>query len=352
MEICRKILIFAPMKRETKQDLALFGMQLFVWLMLMLAPAGISYFVNPSGHGHWMFLWNSVALIAPMMVVYMISYYVLIPLLFYKGHKWWFVLCSLLLIALINIRFIFADVSMLDGISKAGFYNLATSSVTIDVLVLLGAFAFRSYQRSHVIQRQLEEERRKSTEAELNWLKNQLNPHFLFNSLNNISSLTQIDPDQAQDAIAQLSDLLRYALYESNKAQVPLSGEVEFMRNYISLMKIRCSSLTEVDEEFAAGGEQVQVPPLLFISFIENAFKHGTSSNQSSYIRIRLHSEGGKIVFECQNTNFPKTDTDRSGSGVGLENTRRRLDLLYAGRYEWNQTIENGIFSIRLTLNP
>lgn len=357
MEICRKILTFAPMKRERKQDLALFGMQLFVWLLLMLAPAGISYFINPSGHGHWLFLWNSVSLIAPMMVVYMISYYVLLPLLFYRGHKLWYVLCSLLLIALINIRFILADVSMLNGMAKTGFYNLATSSVTIDVLVVLGAFAFRSYQRSHVIQRELEEERRKSTEAELHWLKNQLNPHFLFNSLNNISSLTQIDPDQAQDAIAQLSDLLRYALYESNKPMVPLSGELEFMRNYISLMRLRCSSLTEVEEALDMRNEvpgvrrqELQIAPLLFISFIENAFKHGTSNNQPSSVKIRLHVEDGKIFFECQNTNFPKADTDRSGSGVGLENTRRRLDLLYAGRYDWKQSVEDGIYTVRVML--
>lgn len=351
MEKCIKLLIFAPMKNERKQDLALFGIQLFVWLLLMLAPAGISYFINPSGHGHWMFLWNSVSLIGPMMVVYMISYYVLLPLLFYKGHKLWYVVCSLLLIALINARFIVADVSMLDGIARTGFYNIATSSVTIDVLVMLGAYAFRSYQRSHHIQRELEEERRKSTEAELHWLKNQLNPHFLFNSLNNISSLTQIDPDQAQDAIAQLSDLLRYALYESNKAQVPLTGEVEFMRNYISLMKIRCSSMTTVEEDMQVENVTMQVAPLLFISFVENAFKHGTSNKQPSKIDVRLNTEGNTLVFECKNTNFPKSDTDRSGSGVGLENTRRRLDLLYPGRYEWQQTTENEIYSICIKIN-
>ena len=338
------------MKRETKQDMALFGMQLFVWLLLMLAPAGISYFINPSGHGHWMFLWNSVALITPMMVVYMISYYVLLPLLFYKGHKLWYVVCSLLLIALINIRFILADVSMFNGIAKAGFYNVATSSVTIDVLVMLGAFAFRSYQRSHTIQRQLEEERRKSTEAELTWLKNQLNPHFLFNSLNNISSLTQIDPDEAQEAIAQLSDLLRYALYESNKSQVPLAGEVEFMHNYISMMKLRCSSMTTVTEDMTTDNDAMQVAPLLFISFVENAFKHGTSNKQPSHIEVSLRGEKESIHFVCRNSNFPKSDQDRSGSGVGLENTRRRLELLYAGRYEWRQTTEDNVYSIEVTI--
>lgn len=325
-------------------------MQLFVWLLLMLAPAGISYFVNPSGDGHWMFLWNSISLIAPMMVVYMISYYLLLPFLYYKGYKLGYIICSVLLIVVMNLKFFYIDISMLDDMAKTGFYNLLTLSITLDVLVMMGAFAFYNYQRYLIIQRQMEEERQKSTEAELNWLKNQLNPHFLFNSLNNISSLTQIDPDEAQEAIAQLSDLLRYALYESNKTQVPLSGEVEFMHNYISMMKLRCTALTTVEEEMMIENSSLQVAPLLFISFVENAFKHGTSNKLPSHIFVSLKGEAESIRFVCRNSNFPKSDQDRSGSGVGLENTRRRLELLYAGRYEWQQRVENDEFIIELTI--
>lgn len=94
------------------------------------------------------------------------------------------------------------------------------------------------------------EKKQKEVEAELAWLKNQINPHFLFNTLNNISSLTQIDADKAQDTLMQLSDLLRYAMYETNKPKVPLEGEVEFMRNYIELMKLRCNEMTRVNSQF------------------------------------------------------------------------------------------------------
>lgn len=350
LEKWRYLLIFAPMKILKKQDLALFGMQLFVWLLLMLAPAVISYFVNPLGDGHWMFFWNSVALITPLMVVYMISYYLLLPLLYYKGHKWGYICCSVLLAVVMNIKIFFIDVSTLDEVAKTGFYSLLAFSITLDVLVMIGAFAFYSYQHSLIIRRQMEEERQKSTEAELNWLKNQLNPHFLFNSLNNISSLTQINPDEAQEAIAQLSDLLRYALYENNNPQVALSGEVEFMHNYISMMKLRCSALTTVEEEMHVAEGSLQVAPLLFISFVENAFKHGTSNKQPSHIYVGLKGDAESLRFVCRNSNFPKSDHDRSGSGVGLENTHRRLELLYAGRYEWQQKVENDVFVIEVTI--
>ena len=190
----------------------------------------------------------------------------------------------------------------------------------------------------------------KHTEAELAWLKNQINPHFLFNTLNNISSLTQIDPDAAQDAIAQLSDLLRYAMYETNKKTVPISGEVEFMRNYISLMKLRCNEKTEVKTTFNIE-QDVEIAPLLFISLIENAFKHGVSSSRSSIIDIHLEQKNHSVIFTCDNTNYPKDDADRSGSGIGLENTRRRLELMYADHYTWQNWLENDIYHVYLKLS-
>ncbi|MBO4753359.1 MAG: histidine kinase [Bacteroidales bacterium] len=208
----------------------------------------------------------------------------------------------------------------------------------------------RNYIRANRRALELQEEKQKSIEAELVWLKNQLNPHFLFNSLNNISSLTHIDPDQAQEAIAQLSDLLRYALYESQKPLVPLVGEVEFMQNYIAMMKLRCSDKTEVVEDFQIGTGHEQIAPLLFVSFIENAFKHGTSSNLNSRIGVSLQVRDGKIIFECRNTNLPKDQTDHSGSGIGLENTRRRLDLCYPNRYSWEQKVENDEYYIKIEI--
>jgi LytS/YehU family sensor histidine kinase len=230
-----------------------------------------------------------------------------------------------------------------------GFFSGFFMFLLLNCFVAAIAIGIRHFIRTRDIRQQLRDEKAKNTEAELAWLKNQINPHFLFNTLNNISSLTQIDPDAAQDAIAQLSDLLRYAMYETNKKTVPIQGEVEFMRNYISLMKLRCNEKTEVNTTFDVQ-QNIEIAPLLFISLIENAFKHGVSSSRPSKIVISLTASENELIFTCDNTNYPKDDADRSGSGIGLENTRRRLDLMYANRYEWQQSLENDIYHVRIKL--
>lgn len=340
------------MSQRLKQNIVLLIIQLTVWIIMMLAPSCVSYLINPSSQRHWIFLWQSMQILSPMFVIYMISFYVLVPYIFFKGHRFLYCVATLALLLLVDYRFFFNDVSMLPKSWQDGFYSLIGSSLFIHLIVAFAAFALRSYLRTLSVQHKLEEEQRKSTEAELNWLKNQLNPHFLFNSLNNISSLTQIDPDQAQDAIAQLSDLLRYALYESNKPRVPLMSELEFMQNYISMMKLRCSALTTVNVDFPTTcPATITVAPLIFISFIENAFKHGVSNTTATEINISLIQGTGNMVFECRNTNLPKSIADQSGSGIGLENTHRRLELLYPGKYEWQQQIVDNEFRIRITIN-
>jgi len=184
----------------------------------------------------------------------------------------------------------------------------------------------------------------------LTWLKNQLNPHFLFNTLNNISSLTQIDPEQAQDRIGQLSEALRYALYDSNAEKVPLSGEVAFMENYIDLMALRCSEKTQVERSFAVPGHEVMVAPLLFISLIENAFKHGVSARNESVVKIDLHADGPDLCFVCENSLPEKTGEDRSGSGIGLANLKRRLELIYPGAYSYEQSVSDGMYRVEVRL--
>ena len=231
-----------------------------------------------------------------------------------------------------------------------GFFSGAFMFFLLNLVMAAVAIGIRHFIRVRQLKQQLEEERHKNIEAELAWLKNQINPHFLFNTLNNISSLTQIDADAAQDAIAQLSDLLRYAMYETNKTLVAIGGEVDFMRNYIELMRLRCNDRTQIDYRFDVGDGHAQIAPLLFISLIENAFKHGTSTNRPSSISISMRLADDVLTFACDNTNFPKSDNDRSGSGIGLENTRRRLELMYPDSYTWQQTVEDGIYHIAISL--
>ena len=348
------------MKRISKKDLWLFLAQVVVWGIVILAlPLAtlLSTHDLASSKPSFFMAWG---LFHGPLIVYFANFYIFGPYLFFRRKFWWFALCNILLLVAINNRF-FVGYTMLKerlpeivpGLPQDAAWGAFLMSILISLLmdIAIGAIAIgiRHFIRTNQIRQQLRDEKAKNTEAELAWLKNQINPHFLFNTLNNISSLTQIDPDAAQDAIAQLSDLLRYAMYETNKKTVPIQGEVEFMRNYICLMKLRCNEKTEVTTSFDIQ-QDTEIAPLLFISLIENAFKHGVSSSRLSKIDIRLLQEGNQLIFNCDNTNYPKDDADRSGSGIGLENTRRRLDLMYAGHYQWEQSLHDDIYHVKITL--
>ena len=182
------------------------------------------------------------------------------------------------------------------------------------------------------------------TEAELKNLRNQLNPHFLLNTLNNIYALTAFDTEKAQQAIQELSKLLRYMLYDNQMNYVSLSKEAGFIHNYIELMRIRLSANVTLETHIdIAPHSRVQITPLIFISLIENAFKHGISPDKPSFVYISLSEDNGLVVCEIRNSNFPKTDSDKSGSGIGLAQVQKRLDLLYPNNYTWEKgTSANG----------
>lgn len=172
-------------------------------------------------------------------------------------------------------------------------------------------------------------------EAELKNLKSQLNPHFLFNTLNNIYSLIAFSPEKAQQSVHELSKLLRYVLYDNNQHFVALGKELDFIHNYIELMRLRLPAHVDVKVELPpAGNEDVRIAPLLFISLIENAFKHGVSHTAPSFIHIAVRrEEDDKITCTIQNSYFPKNGQDKSGSGIGLANMEKRLELLYPDRH-------------------
>lgn len=175
--------------------------------------------------------------------------------------------------------------------------------------------------------------------AELNNLRSQINPHFLLNTLNNIYALTAIDQERAQDAIQQLSKMMRHMLYDNQESEVALYNEVQFIENYINLMKIRLSSNVDVTFVPQIGNPDAKIAPLIFISLVENAFKHGISPTEPSVIRITVVAICNEITFSIENSNFPKSSQDRSGHGIGLNQVQSRLDLAYPGRYTWTKGV-------------
>ena len=178
--------------------------------------------------------------------------------------------------------------------------------------------------------------------AELSNLRSQINPHFLLNTLNNIYALTAFDQQRAQDAVMQLSKMLRHMLYDNQRDSVKLSDEVLFLENYVNLMKIRLPQSVDVWLRTNLCNPNKGVAPLMFISLVENAFKHGISPTDTSFVHISMEQpEDDLLIVSIENSNYPKTESDRSGHGVGLQQVQRRLDLAYSERYEWTKGVSD-----------
>lgn len=172
-------------------------------------------------------------------------------------------------------------------------------------------------------------------ETDLRNLRSQLNPHFLFNTLNNIYSLIAIDSGKAQDSVIRLSNLLRYILYENNASFVPLSQDLEFTKNYIDLMKLRIGSDIKLNISIACNDSQDVIAPLMFMTLIENAFKHGINNEDNSYIDINILTENGKrVICLVENSMSEGNNIETKNSGIGLPNLQKRLELLYPQKHD------------------
>lgn len=182
----------------------------------------------------------------------------------------------------------------------------------------------------------LEKAKSVQLEADLRNLRSQLNPHFLFNTLNNIYSLIAIDQSRAQEAVHRLSNLLRYVMYDNNEKFVPIDKELEFTRNYIDLMKLRLSANVKINVLIENKGSNDMIASLMFMTLIENAFKHGINNGEESFIDISIMVDPGKgVLCTVENSFFNKEKNMEERTGIGLANLSRRLNLLYPNRHEF-----------------
>lgn len=173
-------------------------------------------------------------------------------------------------------------------------------------------------------------------------MKAQINPHFLFNTLNNLYYLATINSPNTTEVIEKLSQMMRYMLYDSNHEDVPISKELDYMQNYISLEKLRLDNQVPVKFDILGNPEGTTIVPLIFITFLENAFKHGVSNQyKGSYVDVFVKIEENLIIYKVKNSILPNANKLEK-SGIGLQNVNRRLDLSYPGKYilEKNHTAE------------
>lgn len=214
------------------------------------------------------------------------------------------------------------------------------------------SLGLRVMERHSQIEKLQKDLKKEKLNSELAFLKNQISPHFFFNTLNNIYSLIGINAEDSQKAVLKLSKLMRYLLYESEKGDSKLSTEIDFMNNYIDLMKLRMNEKVIFTVSFPESYNDKSIPPLLFVPFVENAFKHGISYREKSFINISLIVNEDFISFRCANSLIKSVDiSGNEHSGIGLENVRKRLGLLFPGKHDLKLNKSDTEFEVLLRIN-
>ncbi|MBE9600007.1 sensor histidine kinase [Pedobacter sp. MC2016-24] len=285
-----------------------------------------------------------------------LNLYVLIPVYLFKGRYlhyvfWVFVVivCSFILYTILKAQLPELRIKPVKQDDDGYMADFLSLSMILCILCAAtsGLKLFQRWIKDNYRIVQLENIR---MHTEMDFLKNQINPHFLFNMLNNSQVLIQTDPDRASEILIKLSDLLRYQLYDSGRQQVLLSADIRFLIHFLSLEKIRRDYFEfQVQQE---GTEQaVLLPPLLFIPFVENAVKHNIQSVEGAFVQLSFKLIGRSLIFECRNPKPLSGHTLAEKGGLGLPNVKRRLELLYPGKYQLQLKEEPALYTVHLKLS-
>ena len=309
------------------------------------------FFLNRHGEAiDWMGYLRHCAVPLSFLSVFYINYFLLIPRYLFGEQVKKYFLINLLLLAVISTwlhfwqEYAFSFITPDNSPKRPGppVWVFFVRDIFSMILTIAFSAAIRISARWAKTEAARREAERSRSEAELKNLRNQLNPHFLLNTLNNIYALIAFDADKAQLAVQELSRLLRHVLYDNQQTFVSLNKEMDFIRNYIELMRIRLTANVQVETNLRIDSEsRTQIAPLIFISLIENAFKHGISPSSPSFIHITFFETPTEVHCEIRNSYHPKNETDKSGSGIGLEQVNKRLELLYPGRHEWHRGVSD-----------
>lgn len=303
--------------------------------------------------------------LAFMLIAFYVNFLFIVPRYFFMKKRFvFFITIFLFAVVLLSISQFLYNVIDFDSLRNEKFSEVVKPrpngflglhpKIMDNFFLLLLVLGFSTGMA--VIQRlQYNETQRKEIEkarldSELAFLKNQISPHFFFNSLNNIYALIAINADKAQDAVEKLSGLMRYLIYESDIKMVELKKEFEFTQNYIDLMQQRLTSKVKLEINIQQNLPAVEIPPLIFIPFIENAFKHGISYRENSFVFVDLSVQNNKLVFTCKNS-VPqqKKESEKSG-GVGIVNIKKRLNLIYGDQAELTMENDGAVHSVQLVI--
>lgn len=378
------------MKGQKKSEFILY---IVLWAILFAAPVLSMYIEKVTSNAtafDWEGLYSAWKLLSMFFMVFMVHNLFLAPLLVYKNKIRLYIATVVMLIAVFEVYHCYLrphprhdddhmprhEMPMLEPLKRMETspdmltdtpppprdipqkgrkkeppkaFGGQNTVATVIMLLLLGLnIGTKYYFKSLDYRKRMRELERQNLKQQLEYLKYQINPHFFMNTLNNIHALVDIDPEQAKYTIEVLSKLMRYVLYEGNKPMAPLRKELAFMKNYVELMSIRYTERVRIDFSIPEEIPEGDIPPLLFVTFVENAFKHGISYERESFIDVSVTTDNDCVTLKCRNSIQPQKESKHKG--VGLENAFKRLKLIYGKHYSLNISTADEVYDVKLCL--
>ena len=342
----------------SKQALTEGLLYFFVWTFVFLVPI-FSGSIFRSDPFEWRRIQTAWSIVFPYFVLFL-------------THNWWiarkfllnkhYLIYSVLTIVAVVVTFtmvaLYHHIAGIDiNQPDVRMSSLVFSHLSLPLNLLLGVFmcglnsGIKMIYKSVRDDQEMIDMKQNMMQAELDYLKYQINPHFFMNTLNNIHALIDIDSESAKDTVIELSKMMRYVLYDSEQDSISLDKEIQFLQHYIQLMRLRYSDSVEIVVDVPEQSpSQVKIPPLIFIVFVENAFKHGISYNNRSYIHISIEvSADSDCVRYCVSNSKNPSRWNTQG-GIGLDNVRKRLDLLFPKRYQLKIENTSNQYSVELNI--
>lgn len=361
-----------------------------LWGLLLAAPL-LSLYARMASNDDQSFDWQEIFMVwrhlALFLAFFLVHNFILAPLLIYRHKRWLYGLSMLCMIGL----FAFFQFNQRPHefrrqhhpMHRMEMHNppphqhepdfrkprhnrppsyMSERDIAFIVMLILMCginLGAKYYFKTRDDQKKLLRLEKENLEQQLEYLKYQINPHFFMNTLNNIHALIDIDTEKAKSTILELSKMMRFVLYEGNKKGVPLTREFDFIRNYITLMRLRYTDKVKIQINLPQQAPDLMIPPLMLITFIENAFKHGISYQHDSFIDVKVEIAGTELHFSCRNSKAEKNNEERQRigdgtsemkGGVGLANVRQRLKLLYDSRFTLKIQDNPDYYSVQLNI--
>lgn len=344
-----------------------------VWLVILL----MAVFISKSDDGiNWARVQHEWLRLLPFAIVFVVHNYLLFPFFFIQNKRFVYFLSTLFLILLAGLfaDYIGAFFRNLPGdalrmptpppgpltemdlhppMDQRPWHKMFIDNTLVSVLVVGFNSAIKLTVKWQDEERKNKELEKEKLQTELAFLKNQVSPHFFMNTLNNIHALIDINSEDAKQSVIKLSKLMRYLLYDSEKEKTTLAKEIEFIKSYVDLMKLRFTNNISITLGFPTNIPNIVIPPMLFTSLLENAFKHGVSYQQESFIDICMNVEDEFLLFSIKNSKQNRNNGINEPGGIGLENIKKRLTLIYGKKFSFirNENEKDFEINIKLPIN-